>query len=324
MPNPKDIYHLKLVHLDCLREGSIRLRILRFHEMFGSRDGMVQVWDAKDICVVIGHVGENGVPTSTQVSTVSRHRRELARQGRLRRVRQQVQPGLEVYGWGYVPQNNMTAEALKEINRRSNKITMCNPADRPRLLLTEKIGNLPRIRMLSMNQKTAPRAVWFEAMPELLDFSLGDTVDFWTVKAPSTLAAKGHPLRRIEDPDIRLQVGLACLERGLRRNVRRTPGYRPRHATRWALSHMKKVVDRERDWSISRELEQEIEEAWHREGELLEDHALEVLHRHTHEARLADEVNLDDLFEAKGSPTDEAPKPSSSIRPEDETDARES
>lgn len=232
-------HHSRLVNLGALRRGSYRERVLLFFSMFGVNENSYTIWRPDEVCAVIGWLDPDGNP---RTDAYRRTVRDLVASGALARVEDTIR-GFEVYSYR-VEFDGLPEKALDVINAKTPKSTVyCNLSDVSYLMGMERLEDLPNIYLIGWKE----RVQWHEHLRELADFARVDTWEFWSNKLDRALAAKNHPLRGIQDRDVRIQVALSGLEKGLARNLR-NPNWQVDKADAWALDRVSRSVGREPDW----------------------------------------------------------------------------
>ena len=233
---------LELISLDILRRGKLAARLVAFYDQFGARrQSWFRIFSDVEVAVIVGWRKENGEPNN---DAVRQTRARLLADGVLEEVTQ-VQRGRTF--WSYRPaakhRGLMDDEALALLSSKTPGITYCRADDRALFELRNRIDDLPVIYLCGIRGHHP----WFEVLTDLLDFTQTGTLDFWTHKAVNALKGKSHPLRSIEDHDLRLQVGLTGLDRGISRNLDRNSQWSPDDHVAWALDALTRVGT-EQDW----------------------------------------------------------------------------
>ena len=214
-------------------------RILLFFEMFPSSPEYLTVWKAEEVCTIIGYVDEEGRPNTDSYLRVLR---ELRQKELLERVEKRTKEGADIYGFRTINLPSLSSTALSALNSKTPpSVTYCNPDERAAFQAAALIDELPTIYLYELGDRTA----WWKILPKLIDFTLSETWEFWTTKAPLALKGKGHPLRAIEDPDLRLQTALTGLEKGLNRNRESNPDWKAENHYAYALHSLTRRVGRE-------------------------------------------------------------------------------
>ena len=235
-------YYKNLMGLEILRRGSFIDRLMAFYEVYGSNspDARITVWTPDEVATVIGLTDGDGKPKGKNLSAI---RAKAVRLGLLEKV-----SARGMYSYRVVSNGGLPDDALDILNKKGRPdITYCRRQQIPRLMASEKLEDLPNIYLWSLNDRTA---VWWYDLPELIDFEEADCWEFWTTKAINAVSGKGHPLKGIEDPDLRLQVALTGLEMGLERNLKKNPDWYPGDPIAWTLHALKGLVGIERDWGV--------------------------------------------------------------------------
>jgi len=207
--------------------------------MFPSSPEFLTVWRPEEVCKIIGYLDEEG---AAKTQSYRRVVRTLRTKGLLERVTKTVQEGVELYGFRTVGLPNLSEAALAVLNKKTpHSVTYCNEGERAALQAMNLIDKLPEVYRYER-----PGSVpWWKLLPDLLDFTSSQTWEFWTKKAPLSLKGKGHPLRAVEDPDLRLQTALTGLEKGLNRNRDSNPDWKAKSDHAYALHAFKGRVGRE-------------------------------------------------------------------------------
>jgi len=243
----------KLVSLDALRWMKLPERLMLFYDLFGyQRNGNGAAWfpcwaDA-EIAQVIGWMNPNGTPNS---ESIRQARTRLVQVGRLEKVDEEQQ-GRHFYSYRPTAgcKGLMDDTALKILSDKIPNVTFCRPGERGLLELRARIDNLPDILVAGMKSERN----WPHVLSDLIDLLNPATLDFWEFKAPQTLDARDHPLKVIEDKDLRLQVALFTIDAILTRNINSNSAWQPRDHIAWTLNSLTRI-GKESDWGVSVDVE---------------------------------------------------------------------
>ena len=205
---------LDLISIDIIRRRDLSDRLLAFYDLFGARtEAWFRIFSDAEVAVIVGWRKPNGEPNS---EAVRQTRARLVKAGELEKVIQQ-QRGREFWSFKPAKSGLMDDEALAILSDKTPSITYCRASDRPLFELRHRIDNLPVIYLADMGVGHC----WMKALRDLFLFDESGVLDFWEFKAINTISGKAHQLKGIEDTDLRLQVALAGLERGISRNLER-------------------------------------------------------------------------------------------------------
>jgi len=243
----------RLVSLDALRWMKLPERLMLFYDLFGyQKNGNGATWfpcwaDA-EIAQVIGWMNPDGTPNG---ESIRQARTRLVQAGRLEKVDEEQQ-GRHFYS--YRPPDGckglMDDTALKILSDKIPNVTFCRPGERGLLELRARIDNLPDILVAGMKGERN----WPHVLSDLIDLLNPATLDFWEYKAPQALDARDHPLKVIEDKDLRLQVALFTVDAILTRNINSNSAWQPRDHIGWTLNSLTRI-GKESDWRVSVDVE---------------------------------------------------------------------
>lgn len=238
----------RLVSLDALRWMKLPERLMLFYDLFGYQrngngDAWFPCWADAEIAQVIGWMNPDGTPKG---ESIRQARTRLVQAGRLEKVDEEQQGRIF---YTYRPSDGckglMEDEALKILSDKVRYVTFCRPGERGLLELQARIDNLPDILVAGLKGQRN----WPQVLSDLLDLLNPVTLDFWEYKAPQALDARDHPLKAVEDKDLRLQVALFTLDTILTRNLKSNATWAPRNPIGWTLNALTRI-GKENDWRV--------------------------------------------------------------------------
>ena len=246
-----------MVPVGAIRVGSTAERLAKFYAMFGVTDreeqnGKWRVWTPIQVTTVIGTGKDPDHPTEREVQNMKRVRRRLTESGVLQKVAKMDRyDHVYRYSWRHTPPR-LSKAALSMLNRHSGSVTWCN---RDEVVTTQWAGHCEALPLIpNMTYLPDEPASWMRVLSDLLDFSDPEAWSFWTEKAPKAVNGKNHPLAKVPNRDLRLMVGLLCVEQGIQRNLDSNMGWAPRDHVAFTLHALAKQVVRESSWNIPERL----------------------------------------------------------------------
>jgi len=239
-----------LCDLSVLQRGSWESRIHTFYEIFGvgSDPNRIEIWSPTSVADVIGMREDGKTSRGKRVANI---RSRLIREGILERVVAQDKR----YSYRVTTRSRgLPDDALEIINNRTySTIKYCRP-DQIASIHAENgdLDRLPGIFIWYLNG-IKRECHWHSLSNDaLVDFHRDETWMFWMRDIPRKLNQKRHPLAHIEDYNLRLQMALSGVSRGIHRNITNAPSHRPwqpRNPYRWTLDALGRVGKRgEQDW----------------------------------------------------------------------------
>ena len=198
-----------MLGLDVLQRGSMEDRLYAFYEKFGGvgKSGSITFWKRDEIAEVISLKGSEKNPREKMLSIL---RSKMVKKGLLKKV---VEPD-GAYTWEVVKGEGLHDRALEIINSKTHRdITYCRKDQIPYLMSKTDLDKIPNIVLWDEDLN------WDDIFPDLVDFSEAETWEFWP-KAMNAVSGKGHPLVGIKDKELRLQVAMTGIEKGLKRNTK--------------------------------------------------------------------------------------------------------
>ena len=245
-------YYKALVDLTLLRRGRVRDRVVNFYEIFGVQnpDRPLTIWMPDEIATIIGLPDSGATSKGRRLSAIrAKLTRTVDKGGNLltdgRPLERVVRPDGR-YSWMVVDRSGLPDEALDIINRKTwGGVTWCRKAQIPYLMGQQRLDKIPAVFVWEYNGFST----WDVVAPALIDFAEPDTWEFWTEKAANAVSGKKHPLRKIEPVELRIQVGLTGLDRGIKKYRDKNPAWEPRDAWGWALHALASLVGTEPGWA---------------------------------------------------------------------------